>query len=311
MIEDARLQARMWEYIAYLQDHRAVAEAIGFNGADLYDRRTWPPEALQTLQDSIVSLEATNGSLPPPPPRPGESSSPADRARHERLLNARKIAFSLWLEMNGRVPWRLHSLPYPSLPALLSFDRAFPIGVSDDFLRLVESPDVAFRKATELGILAPGATRLGTIDSLIRWEGDHIGHRSWDSASGSYSEPVPTSVSGFFDPPVAGTTHRHIGACHLTGDFTCVMSASLNIPCATRGYPAGSGDSGGHRYVDFAADDRIMEHGDNPYSESGRPILLRGERRVLLLDAVARRHECVTVARHAIDIAPIRACLGI
>ncbi len=191
------------------------------------------------LEEHIDSLDRRGALLPPV----------AADSRRSRLrdLHLRRAAHALWLELHREVPWSLTAYAPPALRSLLGYEGLETASVFQ--LRLLEDLDVARRQQTWLR-----QTRAETVSEALAWVRGNLVHRSERDA-------LPSSLA----ESLAG---GRWGSCHNTADLLATMLTALNIPTHTAVYASEVRGLGGHRYVDFPADELFLPHADDPYDRS-------------------------------------------
>ncbi|MGK5087390.1 hypothetical protein WDW86_07510 [Bdellovibrionota bacterium FG-2] len=261
-------------YEEYLSQNPAIVQAIEIG--------SWSALEREQFWALIDNLERTEGRLPAIPPRPDLQNN-REEAWH-RTLFLRKTAFSMWLELRGKLPWSLRDYSAKDLPKLLSYKNTVQTA-SLDYLHYIEEPDSAFGAQKFLG-----KTQAETVRKTATWVGTSVDHRVVDSEKSKppafvYKTPTPENYLEFLKG-------GRIGNCHIVGDFMCVSAQVLNIPCETRFVSAVRPQVGptspdvlkrrwdNHRYIDFPSEKLLIAHGDNPYAEKrGSVVFVRPQQR--------------------------------
>ena len=194
------------------------------------------------------------------------------------------VAFSLWVEINGQVPWTITSYDAASLRYLVDSSTMgwklangnFVLGnpyYSYD-LRADNLPATAFadprwvyRFMTDAGMVQQ--TRLESVAKLLEWMRDNMRHMLGESSFGRCEEiwqyrgypPFSKVISGTVDTENAsdGKQHWTVG-CHSSVGFMNTALRTLNIPVQ----PV---EVCGHRLAAFLADKTYITHGDLPYNQ--------------------------------------------
>lgn len=257
--KEVHLFFRQAQYLHYLSSHSDLADALGFG--------EWDAETLQYFRDAVYELEASGGEFGPvsnPLPLELGRGRPDNYEDYRREVFARRVAFSLWVEMNDKVPWSLEDYTREQLEQWLSHESLRHDFVSWDYLRFSERPDLAFRELSQRFL--PVENREGLVRKMIAWTGENMAHRS------NREDPHPVRHVGHYFEGGA------IGSCHRVGDGLCVSAAAVNIPCRTARWEH-EGPMEYHRYVDFPTENLLMAHGDHAYTRGLRRRTWEGEDR--------------------------------
>ena len=216
--------ADLKRYDAFLDRNPAVKDAIGFQNGKQRDRLH---ELLKELEKNgrfqTLALDAKGGN---------------PTVDQYREIHLRKAAWSLYLELNHKVPWSITSYSPQELKTMLGFDE------------LYHAPGYVARWSAEIGTgtAAPWlrGTQSETLAAMGGWVRQNVVHMmSTESDPANYT----SALSG-----------GHIGSCHNTGDLMTISALALNIPAHTAWRPDG------HRYLDFPAQKLALMHNDDFYN---------------------------------------------
>lgn len=249
-LEEAFANESTRPYAEFLHDSPDVSFAVGL----CYK----PPELQEHIWQSIIEAERTG--QPPEVPLPlmfgvyGNSRLGLDRNEAFQIFGAR-IAHSLWVEINGIVPWSLLDYSIEQLDSILSPRVAFAgwdvVGGNFSMKHLADySPHETFRVATQAVLLDSMTNQETAIVDIIR------SARQFRHGDSSDISRIQT-VGDMHDGEVS------IFGCHSMALYILRLTSILNIPGEDiRGY-YGAND---HRTAGFPYTNQILGHGDHVYN---------------------------------------------
>ncbi len=246
-------EIKFGQYVEYLNNNPRIAQADGF------DYSSASPADRRMFHDFVMHLERRRGRLPPPSyPMLKEAEVWAQDPNQEipAYFLIRQLAFSLWLEINQKVPWSLEDYDEEGLRLILSFKRPD----IRNYYRIVVTADQAYRFWVNAGGKAT-SNRRQVIFAMAGWIRKNIGHRVND-------EPGINAFEDYLDRTSAcdDSNLNCIGSCHNNNYFMAAVGNALNIPVLETVYSGNMSAAGGHSFIDFPADDLALLHSDDLYS---------------------------------------------
>ena len=267
------------KYLALLGNAaiRAAAVFVDDAGTRAYD--AWS-DADKLMLGEFLYLRETAAELPIAGPPALTSDRFMSRCDAWKIYLAH-VSQSLWIDANGRVPWRLSSASTEHLAHLFDMRKllAFTAGSGHSFelgtMGAVThwSPSISYTFLVDSGIVRP--TPWETIQALADWARAnliHITGYEYDTEGGPFATQADQYqyIYGYRGLPLVDKMihplpgrHHTTDGCWGTDGFLAAVLRTVNVP-VRHGRTNFSGLS--HSRPEFFSVGRNLAHGDDPYN---------------------------------------------
>lgn len=245
----------------YLRTHPRVRDAIGLetdhppaeSGIWLYYEH-WPREWKSRVEAHFVALWQGNDPgladpfpLPDPGPLVGSLKIGYRSVELSREVFFAHIAFALWLEVSGGVPWRLEDWSDHELSYLLTSRRFFSAyrtpdnglyylvahrGATENMMHDPRRPFEFLSREPEQGRRLIGASPSETAQRLSSWFHDYLHHNPAGFQRMDFHRLNPLLADRLRRHPVAGFGDLYVASagCHSASDLFADLLRIVNIP---------------------------------------------------------------------------------
>jgi hypothetical protein len=270
---------------ALLSDARLAPYVVSISGISY---AVWPTELKVQLARIIRDLSTENYALPIPNPTPEADGTFTVGVGTAQEIYLAHLAQSLWVEVNGIVPWHLVDLPVAERQRLLDGRQMFTQqGINRYSYAVNAAPSdpravFHFLRATQMIKATPAATTL----AFAEWIRGHVSHFSFsDSATELWGTPDASRPSPLrILYPLATASRKHVTTgCWGTTAFLGEVLRTVNIAVIQRSTLLN------HSGVHIPAAGLSLIHSDDLYESnlfpSGGNVALVPTQKIFVSDA--------------------------